>query len=142
MDVCSLCRPFDEQNMLSIRLETDAVFLILAALKQGRDTMIVSPVHYREIEAINEPKERVEIIELLINYGRKPSVKTSTFRTRAEDLYSSGFGVADAAHVAYAEATAEVFISCDQPLLRKCKRYCSDLVAVNPVDFCRMEDLR
>jgi len=29
LDVCTLCRPFDDQNMMRIRLETDAFYLIL-----------------------------------------------------------------------------------------------------------------
>jgi predicted nucleic acid-binding protein len=37
-------------------------------------------------------------------------------------LYSQGFGVADAAHVAFAEQLADVFIACDDKLLKKCRK--------------------
>jgi len=30
LDVCTLCRPFDDQSFLRIRLETDAVNLIMS----------------------------------------------------------------------------------------------------------------
>jgi len=28
-DVCTLCRPFDDQQQLQIRMETDALYLIV-----------------------------------------------------------------------------------------------------------------
>ncbi len=33
LDVCSLCRPFDDQSYTRIRLETEAVNLILSRVK-------------------------------------------------------------------------------------------------------------
>jgi len=35
IDVCSLSRPFDDQDYLRIRMETDAVTLILSRARQG-----------------------------------------------------------------------------------------------------------
>jgi hypothetical protein len=35
LDVCTLCRPFDDQNMMRIRLETDSYHLILQAIQDG-----------------------------------------------------------------------------------------------------------
>lgn len=35
LDVCALSRPFDEQDYLRIRLETEAVNLILSKVKEG-----------------------------------------------------------------------------------------------------------
>jgi hypothetical protein len=36
LDVCTLCRPFDDQQQLRIRLVTDAVLLILRLIETGR----------------------------------------------------------------------------------------------------------
>ena len=58
LDVCTLCRPYDDQNLMRIRLETDAFYLILQHIQNGRYTMIVSPVHFREVAAIEETRER------------------------------------------------------------------------------------
>ena len=55
LDVCTLCRPYDDQHLMRIRLETDAFYLILQHIQNGRYTMIVSPVHLREVVAIAEP---------------------------------------------------------------------------------------
>jgi hypothetical protein len=43
---------------MRICLETDAWYLILQHLQYGRYTMIVSPVHSREVAAIQEAHER------------------------------------------------------------------------------------
>jgi predicted nucleic acid-binding protein len=142
LDVCTLCRPYDDQNLMRIRLETDAVYLILQHIQNGRYTMIVSPVHFREVAAIEESRERTEVTALLHRYGTTPSCDLSSVRQRAEALHARRFGVADAVHVAFAEAIADVFITCDDRLLRQCRRASVRLRAMNPIDFCLTEDLR
>lgn len=49
LDVCTLCRPFDDQQQLRIRLETDAVYLILRYIESGRYRAAVSAVHVEEV---------------------------------------------------------------------------------------------
>lgn len=51
LDVCALCRPFDDQSRMRIRLETEAVNLILEHVRKGTLTMIASPAHDVEIAA-------------------------------------------------------------------------------------------
>jgi len=45
LDVCVLCRPFDNQQYLRIKMEMEAVNLILSNVKKGKYKLIVSPVH-------------------------------------------------------------------------------------------------
>lgn len=104
--------------------------------------MIVSPVHFREVAAIEESRERTEITALLHRYGTTPSCDLRSVRQRAEALHARRFGVADAAHVAFAEASADVFMTCDDRLLRQCRRASVRMRAMNPIDFCLVEDLR
>ena len=125
-----------------IRLESDAFYLILQHIQNGRYTMIVSPVHLREVVAIAEPRERVEVTALLRRYGTTPSCNLHAVRKRAESLHVRRVGVADAAHVVFAEATADVFITCDDRLLRQCRRISVLLRVMSPIDFCLAEDLR
>lgn len=142
LDVCTLCRPFDEQNLMRVRLETDAFYLILQSIQNGAYEMTISPIHFKEIEAIEDIRERLELILLMNKYGVKPSCDLLKVRRRAEQLYSLGFGVADAAHVAFAEETSAYFISCDDRLLKECRKHSVEVLAVNPVEFCVKEDLR
>jgi predicted nucleic acid-binding protein len=142
LDACTVCRPYDDQNLMRIRFETDAFYLILQHIQNGRYAMIVSPVHFREIAAVEETRERTEVTALLHRYGTNPSCDLSSVRRRAEALHARRFGVADAAHVAFAEATADVFITCDDRLLRQCRRASVHMRAMSPIDFCLAEDLR
>ena len=142
LDVCTLCRPFDNQDLMRIRLETDAYYLILQAVQSGNYEMIVSPVHLQEIDAIRDFQERCEISAILEKFGTKPKPDLTPIRRRAEYLCTIKVGVADAAHVAFSESTADFFISCDDKLLKCCARIGVEILAMNPVEFCMRENLR
>lgn len=142
LDVCALCRPFDDQRTLRVRLETDAYYLILNAVQSGRYRMIVSPAHIAEIRGIPNSRERLELLALLKNVGQTPSWDLADLRRRAEELFARSFGAADAAHVAFAEASADFFVSCDDKLVKKCNRKRVGVPALNPAEFCMRKDLR
>jgi predicted nucleic acid-binding protein len=142
LDVCALCRPFDDQSAMRIRLETDALYLILQNVQDGLYGIVVSPAHIKEIEGIEDASERFAVMTLLKRYGIATAYNESTTRARAEQLHALKFGVADAAHIAFAEETADFFISCDDRLLKQCRRHSIKLPALNPVEFCGTENLR
>ena len=142
LDICTLCRPFDDQSLMRIRLETDAYYLIVQALQDKKYSMVVSPVHFEEASAIRDVEERREILAVLENLGTAAQCDLAATRARAEYLHSRKFGIADAAHVAFAEATADVFITCDDRLARKCRREKVGAATVNPVEFTIAEDLK
>lgn len=139
LDVCALCRPFDDQNQLRIRLETDAVFLILRRIETGLYRAVVSPVHHSEISAIRETSERLEIKSLLEHLDNSCECNLIKARHRTEGLIDMGFGIADAAHVAFAEQLAEVFITCDDKLLKRCRQTSLHIVAASPLEFIAKE---
>jgi hypothetical protein len=142
MDVCAISRPFDDQSFLRIRLETAAVNLIFSRVRQGAYGFVASPVHIREIEAIEEPVERIELQMLLAALGESVSVDRVKTKDRVEELVTLGFGIADAAHVAFAEQTGASFISSDDRLLKRCARIVKAIWSGNPVAFCEREKLR
>lgn len=53
-----------------------------------------------------------------------------------------GFGVADAAHIAFAEQLNAQFITCDDKLIKKSIKYKISVWCGNPVTFCEKENLR
>jgi len=142
IDVCALSRPFDDQDYMRIRLETGAVNLILLKIREGKLKLFFSPAHVIEIEAILEPLERIELQTVLHELAEPIKGDMSKIRARAEDLVSSGFGIADAAHVAFAEYSGAEFISCDERLLKKCLTFKTKVWCGNPVSFCEKEGLR
>ena len=90
LDVCALCRPFDDQSFLRIRVETEAVNLILSKVKERFYQMIVSPIHIKEIEAIQDEIEHIQLMILLNKYGKTVEVNLAKARKRAEELVSLG----------------------------------------------------
>jgi predicted nucleic acid-binding protein len=142
LDVCALSRPFDDQRFFRIRMETEAVNLILSKVRQGLYGMLVSPVHHREIEAIEDAVERIELQQLLASLGKPMNVDKLKTSARAEQLIRSGIGIADAAHLAFAEQSGASFISSDDRLLKKCARMVTSIWCGNPVAFCEKEELR
>lgn len=142
LDVCSLCRPFDDQGYARIRLETDAVNLILSNVRNKKYILMKSPVHLAEIDAIKDDFERKELLSLLENYGETVTVVTNQVRLRTEELIDHNFGIADAAHIAFAESYDSVFITCDDKLIGRCGRSRIGVICLNPVMFCDMENLK
>jgi len=142
LDVCVLCRPFDDQKYLRIRMEIDAVNLILANIRKNKYKLAISPVHIFEINAIPEIYERIHIRTILDELGELIKIDITDTRQRAEELVQKGFGVADAAHIAFAEKSNITFITCDDLLLKKCLRNKIGIWCTNPIAFCEKEGLR
>jgi hypothetical protein len=88
---------------MRIRLETDAYFLILNAIQKGNYEIIVSLMHTKELESIEDIKERIQVIHLLDGYGKIKKYDLSVVKTRANEFIKSKFGIADALHSAFAE---------------------------------------
>lgn len=86
LDVCALGRPFDDQTQMRIRLETDAVDLILSYVTAGGLTLIVSPVHIVEIEANPDPTMRDLLLVTLQQIGQHLDFDRQRVRQRAEEL--------------------------------------------------------
>jgi hypothetical protein len=141
LDVCTYCRPFDNQNALRIRLETDAFYLIMKHIKEDKYQTVLSPVHFKEINAIPSSKKRFEIQTLLVQ-NDKPIYDIDKARQRADELHTLKFGIADAAHLAYAEQMADLFITCDDKLLKKCQKTSLSIMTMNPIEFVLSEGLQ
>ncbi len=141
LDACTLCRPFDDQHRMRIRLETDSYFLIMQAIQDGAYELLYSKVYEKELTAISNVLERTEIIETIYQNGKPCNGDLQTIRKRADELVNVGLGIADAAHIAFAEVNAEYFISCDDRLLNRSKRESVNVIVMTPVEFCVQENL-
>ncbi len=92
LDVCALCRPFDDQSYMRIHLETAAVNLIISAVDKRIYKMVYSPVHLKEIEAITDILEALELKALLTSKGKRLKVDLDKAMNFAEDLVERGYG--------------------------------------------------
>ena len=141
LDVCALSRPFDDQTQMRIRLETDAIQLILGNVRSGRLVLMMSPAHDIEIHAISDLAEREQIMAMLKEIGQPISFDAKQTRQRAEHLVAQGLGTADAAHVAFAEQAKADLVTCDDRLIRRYQRARPLIWCGTPIAFCDKENL-
>ena len=142
LDVCVLCRIFDDQTQARIKLETDALSLILTYLRETELEAVFSSVHNAEINAIRRAEEKAYLLLLLIELNSDYSVDNTIARQRAENLAANGMGVADAAHVAIAELSNADFVSVDDRLLKQCLQLGVAVWSGSPLAYCVKENLR
>jgi predicted nucleic acid-binding protein len=118
LDVCCLNRPFDDQTQDRIRLEAEAVVLILRHLESKDWEWIGSEV--LDLEIVQTPDmERQNRVRLLTAHVHEIIHVESDEMIRAQELEKLGFHTIDALHLACAErGGADVFLTTDDRLLR------------------------
>ncbi len=139
LDVSCLNRPFDDQMQVRIRLEAEAVLLILERFDDGAWQQVSSDMAAIETDAMPDEDRRAQV-RLLLPEGKSILKLTPAVWARAAELEALGFKPADAVHVAAAEhSTADVFLSCDDRLCRLAKRRTSQLRVrvANPMDWLK-----
>jgi predicted nucleic acid-binding protein len=142
LDVCALNRPLDDQNQLRIRLEADAVQLILGHVRSGDLVLIISPAHRVEIAANPDPARRQHTESLIAEIGTDADLDLGQARRRAISLLEKGLKPADAAHAALAEQAGCDFVTVDDRLLRQLQRADMTVWFGNPVAYCEKEGLQ
>src|ERR1051325_5196065 len=139
LDNCVLNRPFDDQSQERIRLETEAIILLLARLERKEWTWPGSQALQFEIDKTPDAEQQsrlrhvIEFVSLTLDIGEKEL-------ERASELQKLGFVGFDAVHLACAEiGTADVFLTTDDRLLKLAKRLARKLrVKVeNPLDWMK-----
>ena len=122
LDVCCLNRPFDDQRQPRIRLESEAIMLILEQFDAGKWRMVSSEMILLEVEAIADAERHRRLQALLSGVEDTIRLTPAVFR-RAEVLVQKGLKAADALHVAAAERLrADVLLTCDNRLCRLGRR--------------------
>jgi predicted nucleic acid-binding protein len=137
LDVCCLNRPFDDQRQDRIRLEAEAVLLILGHCEAGAWQWLSSAVVEEEVN--NTPSsERRSRVRNMLSGAHSTITLTATAVTRAQELKAMGFRTYDALHLACAEqATVDVFLTTDDRVLRIATRHTAQLRVrvANPLDW-------
>jgi predicted nucleic acid-binding protein len=142
LDVCALSCPFYDQSQMRIRLETDAVQLILSHVHAGNLGLIVSLIHYMEIGAIEDVLEGEHLLSTVQQLRHPMDFDLYRARGRAEQFVQLGLGLADAAHLAFAEQAGADFVTIDDRLLQQCRHAGPSIWHGTPAAFCAKENLR
>ncbi len=139
LDVSCLNRPYDDQRQTRIRLESEAVTLILERIDAGGWRLLSSEIVRVEVAAMTDRERRRRVQALFAAADDTIALTEEVFR-RAVGLIQKGFKAADALHVASAERLgADVLLTCDDRLVRLGRRYRKQLrVAIlDPVSWLR-----
>ena len=122
LDVCCLCRPFDDQTQDRIRLESNAILAIIENCKNGKWDLIGSNIIDFEISKIpdEDKKEKVNILLSIVNSKIKVN---AAIEKRSIELEKLNFYSYDALHIACAEyINADILLTTDDYLLKKAKQ--------------------
>jgi len=137
IDLSCFNRPFDDQGQERIRLETEAVLLVLTRIVEGKDTLIWSWVMSFENDKHPKPERRDEIAGWETRSERSIDVSDS-LNQRARHFARLGLPALDAAHLAAAETGgAEIVLTCDDRMRRRSERLGLALRVLNPVAYLR-----
>jgi predicted nucleic acid-binding protein len=119
LDNCCLQRPLDDQTHPRIRVETEAIFVILAAVQAGELSLLGSEALDYEIANIPDETRQSDARAVLTLASERLQV-TDAVESLATDFSQSGIHAMDALHLALAStAKADFFCTCDDQLLRR-----------------------
>lgn len=121
-DVCCLNRPFDDQRQERIRLEAEAVLLILERCQRKEWTLLSSEAVVAEINQTLD-FARVTQLQTLASFAARQIRIDKQVENRALEWIRQGFTAFDAFHLACAElGNADVLLTTDDRFLRRATR--------------------
>ena len=122
IDLSCFNRPFDDQGQERIRLETEAVLVVLTRIVERRDTLLWSWVLSFENDKHPKPDRRDEIA-LWEKRSERSIALSSSLENRARQIALQGISALDAAHLAAAElGMADTLLTCDDAMIRRAAR--------------------
>ena len=127
LDVCCLCRPFDNHDATRIRLEAAAVLEIIGRCARDWELVSSTAILY-EIGSITDPMKRTSVIQLT---GRaKEMIRVDAeLLSRADAIEATGVMGMDAIHLACAEKAGAIFLTTDDEVIRIMKAHSQDISA-------------
>ena len=127
LDNCCLSRPFDDQTQDRIRLETEAIMLIMVRFYTRQWQWIASEVSRFEADQNLDLRQRFRV-KFLLTYAHQTVSVDATETARGKHFESLGFKPFDALHLACAESGhADCLLTTDDRMLNKAKSISSQL---------------
>lgn len=121
LDNCCLQRPLDDQTQPRIRVETEALFAILATVQAGEHVLLGSEALEYEISRIPDQTRREETMSIL-GIAIERLLLTDEIEALALSFEECGLRAMDALHLAFASsAKADYFCTSDDKLLHKAR---------------------
>jgi predicted nucleic acid-binding protein len=122
LDACCLNRPFDDQSQNRIRMESEAILIILYRFFNREWEWVGSEALDIEIEETPNIEKKYYLMRLASFV--KESVKIQeNIASRANELTKIGFKSFDAMHIACSEsASTDIFLTTDDKLIKLAKK--------------------
>lgn len=135
LDVCCLCRPFDDQNVNRIHLEAEAIKEILMRCTEDW-TLVTSDAVSFEISRIPD-RTRMKKAQNLMDLATEHVAITKSVSRRFHECVEMGIDPADALHLACAESAGATLLTTDDTIIRIIKRYRHQITidVKNPVEW-------
>lgn len=118
LDNCCLNRPFDDQRIIRIRLESEAIKKIFQKFDNNDWELIISDISIFEAEKINA-YNRKRIIQLILSKASFHVKINERIKNRALYFETNGIKAFDALHLASAEEIADIFLTVDDSFLKR-----------------------
>jgi predicted nucleic acid-binding protein len=135
LDVCCVCRPFDDQKINRVHLESEAVKEILT--RCTRDwTLVTSDAVSFEISRIPD-RTRMNKAQNLMDLAKERIAITNPVSRRYHEIVGWGIDPADALHLACAESAGAVLLTTDDAIIRIIKKHGNQITieVKNPVEW-------
>lgn len=134
MDVCCLCRPFDDLQNRKIRLEAEAILAILD--RCSRDWELVgSVVIDDEIARITDAEKRMKVEQKIALINEYIELNEVIF-SQVHSYQKAGFKLFDALHLASAQNGKAIFLTTDNRIITLARKIPAITIRVeNPVHW-------
>lgn len=134
LDVCCLCRPFDDQQNKKIRLETEAILAILDRCNRDWE-LIGSVVIDDEVSLIPDIERRLKVEQKLSLISEYIELNDVVFR-QASIYQKAGFKLYDSLHLACAHIGKTIFLTTDNTIINTARKNTLITIQVdNPVHW-------
>ncbi len=139
LDVCCYNRPFDDLSDDRIRLESEAVAIILERCEQDFYYLVSSEIVSHEISRIPN-KDKLNAVLRLSNTSKVIVKVNEKIIKRVKQFQESSIKPFDALHLALAEhEKVNIFLTTDYKLIKKAKTLEVQCRVMNPIDFIHKE---
>ena len=134
LDNCCFNRPYDDQSILSIYLETQAKLKIQENVRDHKINLIWSSM--LDFENSENPDQAIQ--QEISTWRNRASIiihQNKNIIEKAEQIYSYGISKKDALHISYAiEANCDFFITADKGILKK-NHHVKELTIVSLIEY-------
>lgn len=135
-------RGFDDPRQIKIQIEALACQEIFVRAEEGQIQLVWSFMHEDETILCPFPERKYEVLRLAALCKMRVDPEEEIYKLAKSFQKKERISAKDAIHLACASYVgANVFLTCDDRLIRQTKRLKLETVVMNPVDYIRQEGI-